>query len=73
MRNIYIALFASILLIACGGSEDKKEDSFKYYSKEEATNKSLELSIEASGEIEAISTIEIKSKAWKKNFLLNEK
>ena len=63
MRNIYIALFASILLISCGGSEDVKEDSFKYYSKEEATNKSLELSIEASGEIEAISTIEIKSKA----------
>jgi HlyD family secretion protein len=63
MRNIYIALFASILLISCGGSEDAKEDSFKYYSKEEATNKSLELSIEASGEIEAISTIEIKSKA----------
>ena len=63
MRNIYIALFASTLLIACGSSEDTKEDSFKYYSKEEATNKSLELSIEASGEIEAISTIEIKSKA----------
>ena len=63
MKNIYIALFASTLLISCGGSEDAKEDSFKYYSKEEATNKSLELSIEASGEIEAISTIEIKSKA----------
>jgi len=63
MRNIYIALFASTLLISCGWSEDVKEDSFKYYSKEEATNKSLELSIEASGEIEAISTIEIKSKA----------
>jgi len=63
MRNIYIALFTSTLLISCGGSEDAKEDSFKYYSKEEATNKSLELSIEASGEIEAISTIEIKSKA----------
>ena len=63
MRNIYIALFASTFLIACGGSDDTKEDSFKYYSKEEATNKSLELSIEASGEIEAISTIEIKSKA----------
>ena len=63
MRNIYIALFASTLLISCGGSDDTKEDSFKYYSKEEATNKSLELSIEASGEIEAISTIEIKSKA----------
>jgi len=54
MKNIYIALFASTLLISCGGSEDAKEDSFKYYSKEEATNKSLELSIEASGEIEAI-------------------
>ena len=63
MRNIYIALFASTFLIACGGTDDTKEDSFKYYSKEEATNKSLELSIEASGEIEAISTIEIKSKA----------
>ena len=63
MRNIYIALFASILLVSCGGSEETEEDSFKYYSKEEATNKSLELSIEASGEIEAISTIEIKSKA----------
>ena len=63
MRNFYITLFASTLLISCGGSEDAKEDSFKYYSKEEATNKSLELSIEASGEIEAISTIEIKSKA----------
>ena len=31
MRNIYIALFASTLLIACGGSEDKKEDSFNKY------------------------------------------
>ena len=30
MRNIYIALFASTLLISCGGSEDAKEDSFKY-------------------------------------------
>ena len=63
MRTIYLALFVTIFLSSCGGSDDSKDDSFKYYAKEEATNKSLELSIEASGEIEAISTIEIKSKA----------
>ena len=63
MKNIYTVLLASIFLVSCGGSDESKEDGFKYYSKEEATNKDLELSIEASGEIEAISTIEIKSKA----------
>ena len=63
MKNVYTVLLASIFLASCGGSEESSEDEFKYYSKEEATNKSLELSIEASGEIEAISTIEIKSKA----------
>ena len=49
MRNIYIALFASTLLIACGGSEDTKEDSFKYYSKAEAKNPSLAIYLEDSG------------------------
>ncbi len=63
MNKILSILIISTFLISCGGSHDAKEDSFKYYSKEEATNKSLELSIEASGEIEAISTVEIKSKA----------
>ena len=63
MNKILSILIAATLLVSCGGSDDTKEDSFKYYSKEEATNKSLELSIEASGEIEAISTVEIKSKA----------
>ena len=63
MKNVYTVLLATIFLVSCGGSEESSEDEFKYYSKEEATNKSLELSIEASGEIEAISTIEIKSKA----------
>ena len=63
MRTLYLTLFVTIFLSSCGGSDDSKDDSFKYYAKEEATNKSLELSIEASGEIEAISTIEIKSKA----------
>ena len=63
MNKILSILIISTFLISCGGSDDAKEDSFKYYSKEEATNKSLELSIEASGEIEAISTVEIKSKA----------
>jgi len=63
MNKILSILIIATLLVSCGGSDDAKEDSFKYYSKEEATNKSLELSIEASGEIEAISTVEIKSKA----------
>jgi HlyD family secretion protein len=63
MRTLYLTIFVTIFLSSCGGSDDSKDDSFKYYAKEEATNKSLELSIEASGEIEAISTIEIKSKA----------
>ena len=63
MNKILSILITATLLVSCGGSDDTKEDSFKYYSKEEATNKSLELSIEASGEIEAISTVEIKSKA----------
>ena len=63
MNKILSILLTATLLVSCGGSDDTKEDSFKYYSKEEATNKSLELSIEASGEIEAISTVEIKSKA----------
>ena len=46
MRNIYIALFASTLLIACGRSEDTKEYSIMYYSKEEATNKIIEFTID---------------------------
>ena len=64
MKNIYITFLTLVILISCGGdAPESADENFKYYSKEEATNKSLELSIEASGEIEAIATVEIKSKA----------
>ncbi len=63
MNKIFLTLLAAIILVSCGGSDDSKENEFKYYSKEEVTNQKLELTIEASGSIEAISTVEIKSKA----------
>jgi HlyD family secretion protein len=51
-----------IILSSCGSnSEPKKETTF--YKKESIVTKKLELSIEASGIIEAISSVEIKSKA----------
>ena len=58
-----ISLFTVILLIAACGSEPEAQQETTFYKKENITNKRLELSIEASGVIEAISSIEIKSKA----------
>ena len=49
-----------LLIINCGG---KKEDEFKFYTLKEAETQQLELTVEASGTVEAISSIEIKSKA----------
>ena len=61
MKN-YLYLFTSLLFIyACGGSGDNKDTQF--YKKQETTPERLEVSIEASGVIEAISSVEIKSKA----------
>ena len=57
------SLFAVILLVAACGSEPEDQQETTFYKKENITNKRLELSIEASGVIEAISSIEIKSKA----------
>ena len=50
-----------MLLSACGSSGDSKDTQF--YKKQETTPERLEVSIEASGVIEAISSVEIKSKA----------
>ena len=58
-----ISLFTVILLVAACGSEPEAQQETTFYKKENITNKKLELSIEASGVIEAISSIEIKSKA----------
>ena len=61
MKN-YLYVFTSLLFIyACGGGVDNKDTQF--YKKQETTPERLEVSIEASGVIEAISSVEIKSKA----------
>ena len=60
-RNIY--LLTLVLFIYGCGSSNKPEDNKAYYKKQNTETKQLELSIEASGIIEAISSVEIKSKA----------
>ena len=58
----YKYIFLSLMIVtACGGGNDSKETQF--YKKQETTPQRLEVSIEASGVIEAISSVEIKSKA----------
>ena len=56
---IYIVLF-SLFLSSCGGSGDVKNE---FYKKKEIVPQNLEVTVEASGMVEAISSIEIKSKA----------
>ena len=60
-KNIY--LFILILFIYSCGSGGQETTNTQYYKKEDTQTKQLELSIEASGIIEAISSVEIKSKA----------
>jgi HlyD family secretion protein len=61
-RLTFFIPFLLIILSSCGSnSEPQKETTF--YKKESIVTKKLELSIEASGIIEAISSVEIKSKA----------
>ena len=57
-----MSLFIPLILIfGCGGGKDEEE--FKFYALKEAASQQLELTVEASGTVEAISSIEIKSKA----------
>ena len=58
-RLIILNLF---LLAGCGGSS-QENNSFNYYQEKEVEPKKLDLTIKASGEIEAIYSVEIKSKA----------
>jgi len=60
-KNLYILI--SIFLISSCGSGDDSKDVAQYYKKQQTQTQQLELSIEASGIIEAISSVEIKSKA----------
>ena len=61
-RLTFVIPFLLIILSSCGSnSEPQKETTF--YKKESIVTKKLELSIEASGIIEALSSVEIKSQA----------
>ena len=65
MKNIKILNISFLILIltSCGSSNDDASKETNFYKKENVSTKKLELSIEASGIIEAISSVEIKSKA----------
>jgi len=65
MKNIKILNISFLILIlaSCGSSNDDASKETTFYKKENVSTKKLELSIEASGIIEAISSVEIKSKA----------
>ena len=52
-----------ILVLSSCGSDNESSKETTFYKKEAVNQKKLELSIEASGVIEAISSVEIKSKA----------
>ncbi len=60
-KNIF--LFITILYLYGCGSSSSDNNNTQYYKKQETQTKQLELSIEASGIIEAISSVEMKSKA----------
>ena len=64
MINItkYIFLPLILFLVSCGG-DSGSDDSFTYYQKKQVEPSKLDLTIEASGEVEAIYSVEIKSKA----------
>jgi len=60
-NTFYIA--GLIILISSCGLDEKPQQETTFYKRENVSTKQLELSIEASGIIEAISSVEIKSKA----------
>ena len=61
MKNIILSMFSLVFLYGCGGGSDTSETQF--YKTQKTTPQTLDVSIEASGAIEAISSVEIKSKA----------
>ena len=61
MKKWICSLLARLFVFSCSGGGNSKETQF--YKKQETVPKKLEVSIEASGVIEAISSVEIKSKA----------
>ncbi len=60
-KNSLLVLIMAFFMASCGSDDAPEQTTF--YTKEVVTEKKLELTIEASGVIEAISFVEIKSKA----------
>ena len=61
-KNTLYLILAIGILSSCGSDSESAQPT-TFYKKENVVSKQLELSIEASGIIEAISSVEIKSKA----------
>ena len=61
MTKTLTLTFIVLMIVACSGTDQSKETQF--YKKQQTVAETLEVSIEASGVIEAISSVEIKSKA----------
>tara|TARA_B100001027_G_scaffold143835_1_gene100286 strand:+ start:6825 stop:8015 length:1191 start_codon:yes stop_codon:yes gene_type:complete len=61
MKKLICSLLGLLFVFSCSGGGNSKETQF--FKKQETVPKKLEVSIEASGVIEAISSVEIKSKA----------
>jgi len=61
MKNLLLSISSLVFLYGCGGGSDTSETQF--YKTQKTTPQTLDVSIEASGAIEAISSVEIKSKA----------
>ena len=58
-KNFFLSLSALFLIVSCGDNNEE----FDLFTIEKAESRYLELIIDASGSVEAISSIEIKSKA----------
>jgi HlyD family secretion protein len=62
IKNLLTISTVLIIVAACG-KPDQPAEATTFYKKDSVSEKKLEVSIEASGIIEAISSVEIKSKA----------
>jgi HlyD family secretion protein len=63
MNKKFLSASLLVLVLSSCGSDNNANEETTFYKKESVNQKKLELSIEASGIIEAISSVEIKSKA----------
>ena len=54
----YLYLIPILILVSCGGGSNDSQ-SYSYYQKKDVEPKQLDLTIEASGEIEAVYSVAI--------------